>query len=581
MRGRTVTAACVALGAALAASRASAAELYGWLGGQADRLDTVAPDRGSELRLHLDTALNGSGYFIAPGEIDWNANVAYGRNRRDAAGGGHLDDNLLTFGAHTGFFDSRKSSFKLRLDASRSQVEFWQTTPGVDSRPGTSLTNTLAAGAVAGGGAFPVLDVRGYLEDGTTSSPVQPDVHRAVKGLDASARHGTDWYSYDVSYRGRLERGSLTPLDYTSHYVTMNGTSKISDATDFAVYGQYFTRSPQASDGINPKYDDTALTATTTTRFAEFTGRAQYAFSHFTIESATASSEIFQNSVTASGDRRLTPEWTLVPSVNVTYTQSRVEAVETTGTSESVGTLLRWGRSTLDRTYSAEGGVRLGLAEPAGAGTQLAWGASGVGGYGRNVGASRFGATYNVSYDTNTTGVRGWVLGQGLSGNYATPLVRDMSLSTTLRLDANRNHSDLVGDGASRTATFTATLQWPTRTVGLSAFLSDAVTGSLENPIRGDGLLIPPGFQTHSRGAQAFLQAPVGERWLFFAKLTYGSVSGPDFPEQRELIAVARAGYRIGQFTLTAQDVFTAAGRATFDTRRNEFMLLFARHFRL
>jgi hypothetical protein len=581
MRGRTVTSVFLVLAAALGASDAAAIDLYGWLGGQADRLDTVAPERGSELRLHLDTALNGAGYLIAPGEIDWNANVAYGRNRRDAAGGGHLDDNLLTFGAHTGFFDTRRSSFKLRFDASRSQVEFWQTTPGVDSRPGTSLTNSLAAAAVTGGGAFPVLELRGYLEDGTTSSPVQPDVHRNVKGLDASARHGTDWYSYDVSYRGRLEQGSLTPLDYASHYVTMNGTSKITDGTDFAVYGQYFTRSPQSSDGLNPKYDDTAMTAAMTSRFADFTGRAQYAFSHFTIESATASSEVFQNSVTASADRRLAPEWTLVPSANLTSTQNRVDGVESTGTSEAVGTLVRWARSTLDRSYSAEGGFRVGLAEPAGAGTQLAWGATGVGAYGGGVGASRFGTNYGVSYDTNTTGIRGWALGQGLSGHYATPLVRDMSLSTTLRLDANRSHSDLVGDTASRTATFTASLQWPTRTIGLSAFLSDAVTGSLENPIRGDGLLIPPGFQTHSRGAMAFLQAPVGDRWLFFAKLTYGSVSGPDFPEQREFIALGRAGYRVGQFTLTAQEVFTAAGRTTFDVRRNEFMLLFARHFRL
>jgi len=579
MRRRTVTFSAIVLLAALGSGAAHAADYSGWIGSQGTRHDSWAPGgQASQLRVNLDAGLKATGWLMAPGDIDWNARVQYGMDRAKDGAGTRSGQNILTYAARLSLFDARESALGLRLEADRSQSDFSQSTPGV--LPGTTTSNGATLSATTGGQGRPALAASGGWNESISSSPERPDYRRTTKNLGAVAKHGTESYSYRLDYRGMFEEASLATADYTSHSLGFNGATKISDTTDLTLSGQYFTRSPKSTDGPNPNIDDTQLTATSTSRFSAFSLLTQYAFGNFVLEiPGSPTKERFAHSLSANADRTLSREWGYGQSANVSYSHDRAGTVASSAAGQDVGSNVRWGRSAGERSFALSASARVGALEPAGGGTSLAWGTGASGQYARPSALGRLSLGYRFAYETNLSGARGWTLGQTVTADASSHVADGVSLNSSLNVDARRTHSPLLGDGASRTASFESRLGWQSRSVGVSAYLSDGLAGGLAT-VRGDALFLPSRFQTHTRNAALFASADIRERWTTYASVRFGSISAPDFPEAREVLAFARVGYRVGQLTFSAEERYTLLGRS-FEMRLNEFMVRLTRTFTL
>lgn len=578
MRGRTVG--ILLLAAALCSGTAAAVDVNGWIGGSGTRLDAWTPPHDSLERLHLDAGLNAAGFVLSPEDIDWRGSLKYGRDRASYTGS-HADGSVVTYDADASLFDTRSSSFALRLGGSRSQSDLSQSSAGTGFT-GTTLTNSLSASARTGGGPFPSLEVGTAWIDSTNSGPDRPDVRRTLKQLDASSGHGGEGYSYLLSYSGRIETGSLPSLDYTSQSVAFTSRAQVTAGTEVGLFGQHFTRTPSTSAETNPKYDDTMLSAHSWTTLPNFRLGTRYTFGHFLFESSTLpATERFNHSFTLTGDRTLTPEWSLAPSVGVSYTQDRVGAAETTAAGQSVGATSRWIPRLEGRSLVVEGGARVGLLEPAEGATALGWGGSAACRYDASWGRTRYGGSYRIDYDKDMNAIEGWTLRQAASADMSRQLARTLSMASSLSVTAARNNAPLTGGSASRGVALTAGLQWPSVTVGLAAGLADGVAGSLSNPVRGDALFVPLAFQTHSRNVALDVGAVLGSSWTVNGVIRYAFISGPDVPTQHELIYAARARYRIGQFILSFDDTYRTVGAGISETRVNELMITFARTFAL
>jgi hypothetical protein len=578
MRNRVLGSLLVA--AALCSGGARAADLSGWIGGSGTRFDSWSPPHDSSERLHLDAGLNASGYVFSPQDIDWRGNLQYGRNRASYTGS-HVDDDVLTYGVNASLFDTRGSSFALRLGGDRSQTDLTQSAGGSELT-GTSLTSSLKAEARGGGDAYPTVSLGGYWSDTTNSAPDRPDLRRTTKALDATAGHGGDGYTYQLSYGGRIENGTLPALDYTSQTLSFNGRAQLTGSTELGLFGQHFTRSPTTSDGTNPKYDDTNLSATTWTLFPRFRLGTRYNFGHFVFESSAApSTERYNHNFSLNGDRAITPEWSVLPSIGVSYTQDRLGTTETTAAGQSAGASVRWSPRLERRSILLEAGGRVGLLEPAEGATAVGWGTTASGRYGGSSGATQYGASYRLDYDKDMNAIAGWTITQVLSGDLSRPLARSLSFASGLVVSAARSRSPLSGDSANRSASLTGSFQWPTYVVGFSAGFSDGVAGALASPIRGDALFVPPNFQTHSRSAGLHAAATFRLAWTLAANVRYVAIEGPDVPAQHELVYFGRIGYRIGQFVLGLEDTYRTVGDKGPDTRLNQVMFTFARTFSL
>jgi len=583
MRRRTlIGTAVLASLAALAPAAAHATDVTGWIGGDATRTDYMSEPATRTNAFNLAGALNADGYLGSREDFDWGANVAYGANRATLPGDTQQSQQLLTYGARASILDSRNSALRLRLNASRWQSEFSETPAGQEARPGSAVTNSYGAEVITGGGSVPVLSVRGGIDDSTYTYFAQPDTHRKLTSLDANATHGTDDYNWVLGYSGRLDQGTLSQNEYASHYLTAIGTAHLSAVSDFTANAQYFTRTPRTYAAYSPKYDDTNVSATLTGPLGDLAGTSTYGFSHFVLEGpGLPSTEQTSHTLTAYGARPLSPEWTFRPTLNTGYTSLRVATSEDTAASQALGAQFQWNRTQPDRTYSTTFSVSGGASEASNAPTTGAGGAGIAGNLSRNLGNGGWGAGYSVDYSSNLGGIRGWALVQSLTGNFSRQLGLQTPFSTTLTVTTTRNHSDLIGDGATRTVNFATTLGYGSRSLSLTAYLNDGVAPSLSSPVRGDGLVVPFGYDVRNRGAVLTATSPLGFRWNVLLQARYGTLSAPQVPDQREFSTLARLGYRIGQFTLSLEDTYRAYGTSALEARYNTIMVIFARSFRL
>jgi hypothetical protein len=604
MRRRTLTctAAVLASLAALAPAAVHATDVTGWIGGDAARTDYMGASGGSTGRtnaFNLAGSLNADGYLGTREDFDWSANAGYGANRASLPGDTQTSQNLLTYGAHAGILDSRRSSFRLRLNASRAQSEFSETPAGQEARPGSQISNSYGAEMITGGGAVPILTIRGGVDDSTFSGFAQPDNHRKLTSLDAGATHGTDDFNWALGYSGRLDQGSLSQNEYISHYLTANGTSRLAANTNFSATAQYFTRTPRTYAPFNPKYDDANVSATLTGPLGSgFDGTSTYGFSHFVLEGpGLPSTEQTSHVLNAYGARAIAPEWTFRPTLNAGYTSLRTTdpltslTVEDTGASQALGAQFQWNRTqpggSYSATFQASGGASEAWNAPTPPSTERTTSTTGAGGAGvagnltRNLASGAWGAGYSVDYSSNLGGIRGWALVQSLTANFSRQLGIQSPLSSTLTVTTTRNHSDLIGDGATRIVNFATTLGYGRQSYALTAYLNDGVAPSLSSPVRGDGLVVPFGYDVRSRGAVLSVSSPLSFRWDFLLQARYGMLTAPQVPEQREFSTLARIGYRIGQFTLSLEDTYRAYGTAALEARYNTVMVMFARSFRL
>ena len=421
----------------------------------------------------------------------------------------------------------------------------------------------------------------GSWTDSTNTGLGRPDLLRTTKALEASLAHGTESFGYQASYDGRLEEGSLAFLNYTSQFVNFNAHSALSEATNARLEAQHYVRSPGSAAATNPTMEDTRVDASTRTNGAAGNITiARYAFGHFLVDSlGVPGIESTRHSLNASGIRHLAPEWTIEPGVGVAYAEER-GATETSSAGQSASATLRWQRIAAVKTVLLETRARAGLLEPLAGGLDLGWGSTALGRIDRRVGASNYGAGYQVDYDTNMNAVPGWVLRQAVTGNASWLLGPDLSLVSSLQLDSSRTHSPLVGDAATRAAILSTTLRSRNRSAGVSGAIRDGAAGALDSPIRGDAMFVPVAFQTHSRVASAFATATLAERWSTSATFRYALMSAPGLDQQRELTASGRVGYRVGQTELAVEDLYRLAGSEALDQKRNEFMFTFSRHFR-
>jgi hypothetical protein len=567
----------LALLTALAPATARPTDVSGFIGGEGTRSDAWDP-RGNSMQLKLAGGLTASGDLAGPEVFNWRADAGYGQDHGYQQGTS-ANKSTLTYGARAGLFDARGSLLTLRGSASRSQIEFTQsgTTQFI---PGTTTTDSYGAEVLTGGGDRPRLQLSGDLQKYDTSSLDAPDVRRTTRGLAANLTHGNDTYSYMLGYRARFDEGSYASANSDDQTISAIARTRLTDATEANVSAQYYKRTPQNSDPTNPMYDDAQVGLQTQSTFRGSILRTNYGFGH-TAVTATGipSTEHTGNALSVTNDRVIAPEWTLLPTVSLAFSQDRIGTDESRAASQAGGASLRWTRTRLEQTYTLEGGGSAGVIEPAGAPAQATWSATGTGRYARTTVSGGWGAGYLFSYDTNANAELGWSVNQSIDANASMRVSDTRTLTGNLLVNSRRARTPL-GDGAGRTAILNAALTGSTTTFGLSASMVDGLSATLANPIRSDGLFLPPSFNTHSQSVLLYVSASLPPHLVTGASVRLGTTSGPDFGNRRQFGATGHLGYYIGQFMLLINDTYTAEG-PNFDLRFNQVIVSFARSFRL
>lgn len=557
-------------------------ETSGWVGGQGERVDlwVSETDQTTGYRLHLDAGLNLSGNLVAPGTLDWSAALAYGRNRSEFLRSGY-DTGQLTYSVAANAFESRESVFSLRGAASRVESDLTQFAPGVADSTGSTITQSYSLSSTIHLPQMPVIQVGASLTDSANTGYFGQGVDRQRQVLDALMRHGNAAVSYELTYQGVLESGSEDVFDARTQTLGVNAKGILSDASEWAVTGRSYRRTPDGASTNAVHIDDTQFSTMEQTRLDGFSIRSQYDYGHLVWESSSLPNmESTRHGVSTLIDRRLAPEWTLIGRLAAGASEDRLGSAETSGTGESIGANLRWTRGGLAQSYGVEGGARVGLVQPASGPDLIGWGGTAIGTASvRTQRLTTYGASYRVDYDANMDAAEGWTLAQRITADCSTRVAGDLSVHASVWIDARRGHNALLGDSANRSANANATLRWRRHEVGLGFNLADGLAGALSDPIRTDGLFIPAEYQTHSRSAALTATSALSPTLNLHALARYTSFETPGLIAQSETVFLGRLTYRIGQLSLVLEDRYAMASYGTAETSTNEAMVKLVRAF--
>lgn len=569
--------AALALLLALAPSRPHAFEYSGRLGARYDRTDGWNDGQhGLVPVLNLDGALSGSGYLFAPDALRLHAGVRYDRLRRGTAGD-ESTAGTLTYEGSAALFETRESRLGASGEAYRRVIDY-TTSAAAASITGTTLESGYGARARYADHVLPMLSLGAFQRDSTNTDAAGVRHSESTRLIEASTQHGPGPYSARVDYRGRWNEGDLALQDYTTHEVDANASTALGGGVEGFASVRYDLRLPGNVDASNPRYEGDLVRSGARWTRETSRGSAHYGYTHISLSApALLDRERIQQSVTSYHEVTHSPRWETLWTASVALTQDRLGSAEETAAGQTAGAVLRWRRPSEGRSLLVEAGPTLGLLEPAAGGTELGYGAHARARLDAAWDALRYAVDYAIDHRSDLDAV----LGSGLRQSLLVEGARAFSTVDArfaLTATASRQDLRLFGASSTRDVVLRASATWRRHEATLDAGVLDGVSGALRG-IRGDGLFLPPEFDTHSRYAMLTVGGELVDRLRLTGRIRHAEISGPEYAPQRETNAGGGLSYRIGLFTLSVEETYTVAEGGASTRRRNDLFVRASRTF--
>ncbi|WP_242343966.1 hypothetical protein [Anaeromyxobacter terrae] len=565
------------LAIAIGPARGLAFDYSGRLGLRYDRTDGwIDGQHGFVPVLNLDGAASASGYLFAPDALRLRGGLEYDRLRR-GAGGDESTDGTLTYEGSASLFETRESRLGASAEAYRRVIDF-TTSAAAAAVTGTRVESGYGARARYADHVLPMLSLGAFQRDSNSVDAAGVERAETTRLVEVSTQHGPGPYSARVDYRGRWNEGDLAIQDYTTHEVDANASTSLGGAVEGFASVRYDLRLPGNVDAVNPRYEGDLVRSGARWTGEASRGSAHYAYTHVSLSApALLDRERIQQSVTAYHEVTHSPRWESAWTASLALTQDRLAAVEETAAGQMAGAVLRWRARGEARSLLLEAGPTLGLLEPAAGGSELGYGAHARARLDGAWDVVRYGIDYAIDHRSNLDAVLGWGLRQSLLVEGARSF---SSVSTRLALTASATRQDLKLFGASSTrdVLLRAGATWRRHEVTLDAGVLDGVSGALQG-IRGDGLFLPPEFDTHSRYAMLIIGSELAERLRLTGRIRHAAVSGPEYADQRETNVGGGLSYRIGLVTFSVEETYTFAEAGSTTRRRNDLFVRASRTF--
>ena len=560
-------------------ARAGSYSWSGALGAGASRGDNWSTD-APRLTLYAwdwEADLGFAAVPFRPGLVQVIANGQY-RSLWAGDPDGTNSSHGLTYGLGAALLGD--SIVPISFAASRSLSRF--SSSATTDRTGSTLTTTENANIALRKAGFPSLWLQVTRTDLDNQSFAADRTTAGNTTLSAGISHSTPRQEFSASYDTGWNQGSWAETNFRSHSVQAQSSTNLSDALRFRVTERYFLRLPTLEAPTNPRYDDNAFGAGVQWRPGErLTSSLDYGYRHLVV-TALGADELEQrgHSLRESTSYRVTDDVTLNENAAVQTTTERKDGESASGSSAIGGGGVGWRhhlRPGLELTAGVGGSA--GVAWPAGAEAQLAYGGTVSAGVSATSDSARGSVNYSGSYQRNTSGLVGWSLTQqlNLTGDavFGSTLLR-----STVLLSGARREDPLLGVFLSRSILFSLAANWRSYGIQASAGQSDGVSGALSEPGVADGLFLPANFNTRVRYGtlSASLNVP-------FTKITVSalartlSTEGPDRPIRHENSASLSLGYSIGASMISLDERISTGGSAGIWQTGNSIQLRAVRSF--
>jgi hypothetical protein len=558
---------------------APALEWNGRLGVLYGRADQWTPtgDRLTEPRLDLDLGLDAGGFVYAPNFLDWSGGVQYRRLASTLGGRDEVEDQL-TYRLRSTLFGDPTSP--LRLDLSAARVDDGAAADG--STIGKVKSRSYAASTVLAVPDRPGLRL-GYVYDELTRDvALLGTSERTLQSLSASTNHGTGSFSYAARYQGNLSRGTFASDSYDDHEVDVEASGELSAPLGAQFSTRYFLRLPRTDSEFNPRQETNSVFAALRhgVQGSPSFGRTSYSYTH-ALQTAPGTDDVERtaNRLEYGNQRSLGREWRLVGSAGASFSDDRLSAVRQRNAGQDVSASLAWRRSAKDDEFvELRGGPTVGVLEPDGGPSQLAWGATLGGGAQRAWSALRANASYDVTWSSNLGAERGWSFRQQAVAGADRPVGAGF-FRAQLLLSGERHETPLFGSGASRSATAQLEYRWHTNLLQLQAGLSDGIAGNVVGGASGDGLFLPARYDTHVRNVALLGSTTLMKRIVVTGRALYASTDLPDRPRLDEAELYASADLVYGAIRLGIEDRYVVAETPLGTGRSNQVLLRLYRTF--
>ncbi|BDG06843.1 hypothetical protein [Anaeromyxobacter oryzae] len=567
----------MAIATLLAPAAPRAFEWSGRVGVLYGRDDQWSPAgaRLTDPRLDLDLALDAAGYFYRPGAVAYQGGVLYRRLATSLGGPSRVDDDL-SYRLRSAIFGDPASPFRLDLAADR--VDSGSTSSG--DQIGDFKSRIYGATATIAVPDRPAVQL-GYAYDELTRDVLTlGPSSRTLQTVTANAQHGATGYSYDARYQGHLSDGTFAADNYDDHQVDVNAAANLSDPFSLQFSEHYFLRLPRLDSTFNPRQETNSAFASLRYGYgnAPTVTRLNYSYGH-AVQTApgVADVERTSNRMELSVLRNLTSTWSLQGDVSGTFADDRLGVELQRNSGQDLSGTVRWRSATDTDSLELHAGPSVGLLEPSGADTQLAWGGRGGVALARTWGEYRTTLSYDLSYANGLAAEQGWSFRQqGLAG--ADRVLGMGVLRVQVTLSSDRHESPLFGAGASRSVSGRLEYRWGTSTLSAQASQSDGIAGTVTG-VNGDGLFLPAPYNTHVRTASLVGSTLFFRRIAVTGRALYSSTDLPDRPalDEGELygsVDLVYAALRIG-----VEDRYVVSETPAGTGRTNQVLLRLYRTF--
>ncbi len=556
----------IAVLVALAPAAASALDYVGRLGLAYDRIESWSDSSYSMTpRLRLDGNLDAYGFLVEPGIVDWSGRVGYA-DLNERYGEANTKQNALTYGAQLDLLQKREAMARLSASATRTRTDY-STDAQVVQTTGAATTETYSLSAGAGPPGLPSVSSSFSYSDMALSGLDRAEVKETSKVLGLGMHFGQAALDSSLNYRLQWEDGTLVPMNFTAQQIFGQATAHPSDRVTASIGLGYFIREPTLLASDNPRFENSRVDGHFVwDQSRETQGSVNYAYTHaYATEPSLRARDMVTNTGSADYRDRISAEWAWRGSASASVSQIRLGEAESSAAGQSVGLAAEFARPTVGATL----GARVGVLEPEGGSTALAYGADASARANWQKSSHAFSLTYFVSYQQNLDARPGWAASQSLYAEVNNAQTGFLHWSARLQASSVRGGGGEFDANAQRTIAAIGSLSYRRAALDLQIGTSDSVTGVLSNPLS-DGLFIPAGYNTHARYASVNGAMPLARTLAVNAFAKYAILSGPATPNQRESVVGGALSYALGRWTLSLNDVYTTGGTISFGNAVNQ-----------
>ncbi len=530
-------------------------------------------------RLDLEGGLDAAVSPFGPGIVDWSGGAQYQRLRTTYFDTNTTSSSIWTYRTTAALFRNPVSPISVSGNASRTVSD--STYEGATSFTGRLLTDSYGVDGYYNDRSRPVIRFGANAIETTRRGFEDFEAHTASKLLRLGATSGTGTFSYGVDYRGAWNSGTFATDNYDDHLVDLRVKLALDPRFEVFLEERYNQRLATVAAQTNPALESSATAVGVQWRDGDkLTARTRYAYDHFLATApGSLDAERLAQTLSQTVEYARSPEWWYSANVALAFAQNRSGTAESQLTSETVGVLGRWTRTTPAREVLVSGGPTVGLIQPEAGGADAAYGATGLGRIGWLWPGSNTGLSYGVTYGNNTNAALGSSLSQNVTADASTVLGGEMRLRSLFTVAVDRRDLEPIGATATRSILLTSDLFWRRRTLSLQAGVSSGFAGATPGAVSGDGLFLPARFNAHNRFASLMLSLPVARPMTLVLRTNYVYMTAPDRPDERQAGAYALLQYFVGAFVLSLEDSYVIGGTSSFDRRDNRFFVRITRVF--